>query len=130
MKTIIKYDGKKILIDYSTFSMQLYGELLEILKRTEDCEGKDIRINSVVDMATSAELINVKEYEATVSPLPGGIAKLFFKNGELVQSGDVVLVIESMKMEVEILAESSGLVQYLVPKGIKVKQGEPLFYIQ
>src|SRR5574344_1413173 len=39
------------------------------------------------------------------SPLPGTIVKVLVSNGKTVQRGDVLLTIESMKMENEVLAE-------------------------
>ena len=67
---------------------------------------------------------------AVVSPMPGGILELRVSEGQQVSAGDVVLILEAMKMENEIVATSSGVVKkILVSKGQSVQTGEPLILI-
>jgi len=54
-----------------------------------------------------------------VAQLPGKVLKVLVKPGDRVKKGDVVLTIESMKMEVEIFAESEGVI-----KEVRVKPGD------
>jgi acetyl-CoA carboxylase biotin carboxyl carrier protein len=62
-------------------------------------------------------------YEA---PSPG--APSFVKVGDTVQPGQVLCIIESMKLMNEIEAEASGvIVSQLVPNGKPVEYGEALF---
>ncbi len=56
-----------------------------------------------------------------VAQLPGKILKVLVKPGDRVKKGDVVLTVESMKMEVEIFAETEGIV-----KEVRVKPGDPV----
>lgn len=44
------------------------------------------------------------------SPLPGVIHNILVKEGDKVKTGDVLLILEAMKMENQILAESSGTI--------------------
>ena len=53
------------------------------------------------------------------APLPGTIFKLVAKEGDDVKVGDVLLIMEAMKMENNIMAESAGVI-----KSIKVKEGD------
>ena len=53
------------------------------------------------------------------SPLPGSIIRVATKVGDVVKEGDLVLVMESMKMENNILSEKNGVV-----KSIKVEAGQ------
>jgi oxaloacetate decarboxylase alpha subunit len=46
--------------------------------------------------------------------------------GAQVKSGDTVLIIESMKMELEIKATSAGSVHFLVPAGTQVTSQQPV----
>lgn len=48
------------------------------------------------------------------SPLPGKIVEYKVKRGDKVFKGDVVIIIESMKMHNEICAESNGVVNRLI----------------
>jgi len=60
------------------------------------------------------------------SPSPG--AGAFVKPGDTVQAGQVLCIIESMKLMNEIEAETAGvIVAKLVPNGKPVEYGEALF---
>ena len=49
--------------------------------------------------------------ESTVTaPMPGKIIKLVASEGQAVQAGDVLLILEAMKMQNEITAEAAGTV--------------------
>ncbi len=45
-----------------------------------------------------------------LAPLPGNIFKVFVKEGDAVKKGDVLLIMEAMKMENNVLAEKDGTV--------------------
>lgn len=45
------------------------------------------------------------------APLPGSIIRVIVKVGDTVKEGDVLLVMESMKMENNILAEKNGVIK-------------------
>jgi oxaloacetate decarboxylase alpha subunit len=68
--------------------------------------------------------------EDVPAPLAGNIFKVLVVEGEQVSEGDVLLVMEAMKMETEIRATRSGVVQsVLVREGDAVAVGESLFTI-
>ena len=65
--------------------------------------------------------------EALNSPLAGNIFKLNVRAGDVVSEGDVVIILEAMKMETEIRAISSGTIsELLVSEGDSVSSGQPL----
>ncbi|MDP6476705.1 MAG: sodium-extruding oxaloacetate decarboxylase subunit alpha [Nitrospinaceae bacterium] len=68
---------------------------------------------------------------ATVtSPLPGSVFSLKVAVGDQVNEGDVVLIMESMKMETEVHATASGTINSIqVQEGQNVKTGDPLLVI-
>jgi oxaloacetate decarboxylase alpha subunit len=49
--------------------------------------------------------------------------------GASVNSGDTIIIIESMKMELEIKATASGPVHFLVPAGTQVASQQPIAQI-
>ena len=58
------------------------------------------------------------------APMPGNILKVNVTVGQTVKEGDVLLVLEAMKMENEIMAPKAGTVaQVLVTKGSTVDTG-------
>ena len=62
------------------------------------------------------------------SPLPGNVLKINVKVGDTFKEGDVLMVMESMKMENNILAERSGtIVTVCATIGTQVMQDEVLF---
>ena len=68
--------------------------------------------------------------EVVKSPMPGNILKINVAQGQKVSEGDVVIVLEAMKMENEITASKSGTVaQIVVSKGAVVETGAPLIVI-
>ena len=68
--------------------------------------------------------------EVVTSPMPGNILKINVAQGQHVSEGDVLIVLEAMKMENEISATKSGTVaQISVTKGAVVETGTPLVVI-
>jgi len=68
--------------------------------------------------------------EAVTAPMPGNILKVNVTQGQAVKEGDVLCILEAMKMENEILAPKAGSVtQVLVSKGSTVDTGAALVVI-
>ena len=76
--------------------------------------------------------ITAKPSSKTINaPLPGSVIKIVVEVGSVIKEGDVLMVMESMKMENNILAEKSGtIVKVCVAPGASVMQDEALFEIQ
>ena len=65
--------------------------------------------------------------DAVTAPMPGNILKVNVTPGQAVKEGDVLVVLEAMKMENEILAPKACTVkQVLVSKGATVDTGATL----
>jgi biotin carboxyl carrier protein len=68
--------------------------------------------------------------EKIIAPLPGTVVDIRVEPGEEVQKGEVVIVIETMKMENEITSPFSGIVrEVLVKNGETVPSGQPLIVL-
>jgi glutaconyl-CoA decarboxylase len=62
--------------------------------------------------------------------MPGKIWKLHAKEGDVIAEGQIVLILEAMKMENEIFAPVAGTVsQILVKEGDSVNTGDTLVVI-
>ena len=61
------------------------------------------------------------------APMPGNVLAVNVDEGDAVSEGDVLVVLESMKMELEVVAPSDGVVGELaVSRGERVELGQPL----
>ena len=68
--------------------------------------------------------------ESVESPMPGNILDIKVKPGDAVKAGDILLILEAMKMENEILAPRDGsVVAVNVVKGATVNSGDVLCVI-
>ncbi len=68
--------------------------------------------------------------EPVNSPMPGTILRVEVTQGAAVKEGQLLVVLEAMKMENEILAPKDGTVaQVIVSKGSHVETGSPLIVL-
>lgn len=77
--------------------------------------------------AAQAAPVAASDAEAVPAPLAGNIFKVNVQAGAEVAEGDVLLILEAMKMETEVRAARGGIVQELnVKEGDAVTVGAPL----
>jgi biotin carboxyl carrier protein len=63
--------------------------------------------------------------------MPGTILDIRVKSGDAVKAGDVLLILEAMKMENEIIAPSAGTIDTVqVSRGASVNAGDILLSIR
>ncbi len=87
------------------------------------------KVNATVSANTAAPAVSA-EGEDVPAPLAGNIFKVLVNNGDHVDEGDVLVIMEAMKMETEIRAPKSGTVQAVnIREGDAVTVGESLFVI-
>ena len=80
--------------------------------------------------APAAPAAGLAAGEVVKSPMPGNVLKLLVTQGQQVKEGDVLLILEAMKMENEVVSTKSGTVaQIVVSQGTVVETGSPLAVI-
>jgi biotin carboxyl carrier protein len=85
---------------------------------------------TTVSPIVPAAAANLAAGEPVKSPMPGNILKINVTQGQAVNEGDVLMILEAMKMENEIVATKSGTIaQISVTKGAVVETGTVLAVI-
>jgi oxaloacetate decarboxylase alpha subunit len=92
-------------------------------------EGGDIsNITTPVQVAPAATAVS--DGEPVIAPLAGTIWKVEVSSGQTVEEGDVLVILEAMKMETQIVAFQSGVISAIsVKPGDEVKVGDHLVSI-
>jgi oxaloacetate decarboxylase (Na+ extruding) subunit alpha len=90
--------------------------------------GPSGELSSVAPAASASAPVAVASNAEDISaPLAGSIFKINVKPGNQVSEGDVLIVLEAMKMETEIRAARNGVIQELhVKEGDSVSVGSPI----
>ena len=60
------------------------------------------------------------------APMPGNVLDIKVANGASVKKGDVLIILEAMKMENEIVAPCDGVITVVATKGSTVNSGDVL----
>jgi pyruvate carboxylase subunit B len=121
-KTTKSASGYTVTVNGTTYAVKLEGG-------TAVVNGKsyDISIEEGIAEALSPKTGGRKEHHYLEAPLPGLVLRLIKKAGDKVAEGEVVLVLESMKMETAINAPVSGVIEEIpVAQGQKIKAGDIL----
>lgn len=78
----------------------------------------------------AAAPVNLAAGETVAAPMPGNILRVEVNQGDTVKAGQLLVVLEAMKMENEIVAPKDGTVaQVVTSKGAVVDTGSPLVVI-
>ena len=107
------------------------------VKLSEERRVKSEESNSSSSSATNASSATTTQPAAAaasdkpvVAPLPGTINEIKVKVGDKVNAGDTVVILEAMKMQNNIEAETSGTITGInVNKGDAVMEGDTLVTI-
>ena len=108
------------------YKVNVNGNVYEIT--IEVIDKADIKAPAAPAPAPAAAPVAAPAGAQTISaPMPGTILKVNVSNGQAVKKGDVLMVLEAMKMENEILAPNDGTVSSVnVAQGATVESGTVL----
>lgn len=107
----------KITIDGDTYEVEVEAvepEAPSALPRVYVTESASIRVPAAAPPATTAD-----DDKVCRSPISGIVVRIAVRPGQTIQVGDILLVLEAMKMETNITAPTAGKVA-----AIKVAEGE------
>jgi oxaloacetate decarboxylase alpha subunit len=113
----------------AVYSVRVDGQLFEV----EVAQGGELKNVQVVQQNTdSAKTKQSPSSTGTPlnAPLAGNIFKILVRDGDTVNSGDVVIIMEAMKMETEVRTATSGVVSQITTKeGDAVQTGQALLVV-
>ena len=116
-------------IEYSVQVEELDGENLDIENIQAEGESK-VKTNSELKKEAKTSS-SASDDDSVKSPMPGTILSVNVTKGDKVNKGQVLLVLEAMKMENEIISPKDGVVESVnVNKGENVESGALLVVIK
>lgn len=112
----------------AAYKVRVEGQVYHV-EVSED--GEVSHISSASKSSSSeAPVAPVVEGSDIDSPLSGNIFKIMVSQGEEVEEGDVILILEAMKMETEVRSAVSGVVKQIIAKeGDAVQAGQTIMVI-
>jgi len=138
----IEYSIKKLSSTNYVVSIKNKSFLCSIIENKNsffeiNVNGSLIKIDTHTLLADKAqELIKEKDKSNSAgmivkAPMPGMILKIKKKDGETVERGETVMILEAMKMENEIRAPIGGTIHFnSIKEGISVEKNVKLFEIK
>ncbi len=118
-KFLVRVNGEEFEVEVDEISSSEGGGAFRV---------RDIKRASTTGKKTAAPLQVTTTLRA---PMPGRVLSLSAEKGDRVEAGQVVLMLEAMKMENEIQAENAGVVtQVHVEENDVVDTGDPLLEIE
>ena len=106
------------------YRVKVNGKVYEVELEAVETSNEHIEVKK-------AETVESKETdEAVLAPIGGKVLDIKVSVGQKVKKGDVICIIEAMKMENEVLASTTGVIREIkVSKGSQVANKDPLVII-
>lgn len=126
----LNIDGQFYDMKIEPEAVTLNGNRYQVSSVTSKTRGHASHAVSPQELVAVLPANNVKKVEVKAQ-LPGKIYKVIAKPGSLVKANAILLVLEAMKMEIEIRAPAEGrIAEILVTEGQQVSTGQSLVNIQ
>ena len=139
----VEIDGLKKIVSISWISPAHLSILLEGKSYNVEVErfGKKYQVTTRGEIyefgvTDEREVITTEKMQAggrlvITAPMPGLVVEIMCSDGEQVEAGQGILVLEAMKMQNEITAPASGIITGIpVESGASVNLGDNLFIIE
>ncbi|MCF6309445.1 MAG: biotin attachment protein [Sulfurimonas sp.] len=105
-----------VVVDGQKFSVQVAEGDVDIQVTAVD--GENVAQAAPASVKTSGDLLDIKAL------LPGSVWKIVANPGQSVNEGDVIMILESMKMEIDVIAPKGGVIKSInVATNDKVVEG-------
>ena len=115
-------DGKSYEVNISGDKNEWYVFIRGTMYKAEVIDEREKRLREA-----SGELALSSGEYTLVAPMPGMVVKVSVKVGKKVDKGDVLVILESMKMQNELRSPHKGtIIEVNVQKGDRVEKREPM----
>ncbi|GAA0179639.1 biotin/lipoyl-binding protein [Clostridium sediminicola] len=113
------------------YKIKLNGKLYEVeveeIFESEDSNDKPIETQKHRELSVASDV----KSEDILAPLSGNILGIEVKNGQHVRAGEVLLILEAMKLENEVVAPKDGIIEnIIIQKGTSVNVGDRLIVMK
>jgi len=108
-----------------SYTVVVNGEKFSVQVAEGDADIQVTAVNG--ESAQTAAPVEAGEGEDILAALPGNVWKIIANPGDVIKEGDKIMILESMKMEIDIIAPHDGVVQnIMVNANDKVVEGQVL----
>ena len=115
----------KVTVDGKAYEVSFENDTTAVVN------GKRYAVGTAASEAKAAAPAAANGAGATVaSPMPGAVLRLSVKEGDRVNEGQEIIVLEAMKMETPVSAPAAGVIHFLVKQGDQVQTGHTLAEIK
>ena len=129
MKYKVTLNGKTYEVEVEAGKAVLLDEY-EALAPVKEAPAPAAPVAAAVPAVAPAAPVNLASGETVAAPMPGNILRVDVKEGDKVKAGQILVILEAMKMENEIVApKDATVVQVATSKGAVVETGTPLIVI-
>ncbi|MFV0555928.1 MAG: biotin/lipoyl-containing protein [Lactovum sp.] len=123
-KLKIRVDGKEYLVEVEEEGVAQTA----LISSSEKLEVKPVASEQVIEKQDVKNITDSSN--AMIAPMPGTIGNILVAQGDHVEINQPVLILEAMKMENQIVADKTGIVQGIhVSNGATVNPGDALITI-
>ena len=129
----ITVNGKSYDVVVEEVALSGENKAIEVAPVIKQASSVEASVKPATDATTSTAKVTTDIVENATpikASLPGTVLSFNFSVGDSVKSGDVVLILEAMKMENEIVSPVDGIVKSInVEAGSSVSEGDILLQI-
>jgi len=124
---IKKYKSDQVIVEINGIDYEIN---LEHAERRKKEIVRSEKTQPVLEVVKTSSKPVVTTAGSVLAPIPGLVLRILVNEGDSVNAGDPVLILEAMKMESEIASTTSGIIKKISAKeGASVQEGEVLIEV-
>jgi biotin carboxyl carrier protein len=124
---VVGFEGDRVLVDDTAYDVTLEDSKVVVGGIAYDLEVQGLEEKKGTKAAATAAVSE----GAVTAIMPGKIVRILVAQGDVVEEGDVVCILEAMKMENELKAPKAGTIKALyIEPGKDVETGAVLAEIE